>query len=586
MSHRQRPSLLGALLWIGIGLLFLLSNFGIGRGFWSLAGRYWPVLLILFGLGRVIDYYLKKDAFSIRIGEIVGIFLLLIFGSAITRFADSHFARFVRELPIEIGNASVRPGQWIGESYAYTEEASYPLQHPIPIRIENSFGLVSVSPGSDGEIRVHLKKVVYADESRAKQIASRIRLEAAPESVPSASTAAKPEAEPGKATEAGWYVVKTNRESVNSGERLFNTDLEVFIPKNSRLEVKNTFGEIKVSGINGAMSLSTTHRSLELRDCTGPFTLSNRYGESRLTDLTGNVILEGRGKAYLENIKGDVTATSEYSPLEIVHIDGKVSVSITENSVRVEDASGPVTIDARGARVNVSGLKNSLKVTASHQSVDISDVASDVSVDCRYSTLVLRNVKGNTEINSNSDRVTAEDIGGSFKLRARASGVRLDGVRGPVDVQTTLKDVVVNDVADRCSIANEYADVTMSAQELGKGDVQIRNRNGSIELSLPEGASFVMDATARNGQIESDYPGLEPVSKEGSIAVLKSKVKAGGPKIVLETQYDNIRITGSAAKESDRSTHEERQGTTVNLDLSPGTDRPAFLMILEGDLNP
>jgi hypothetical protein len=394
MSNRQRPSLLGALLWIGIGLLFLLSNLGIGRSFWSLAGRYWPVLLILFGLGKVIDYYLKKDAFSIRIGEIIGIFLLLIFGSAITRFADSHFARLVRDLPIEIGNASVRPGQWIGDSHTYTEEASYPLEHPSQIRIENSFGLVSVSPGSDSEIRVRLKKVVYADEPRAKQIASRIRLETSPESALAPSAAAKPEAEPEKTAEAGWYVVKTNRESVSSGERLFNTDLEVFIPRNSRLEVNNTFGEVKVSGINGAMNLSTTHRPLEVRDCTGPFTLSNRYGESRLTDLTGNVVLDGRGKAYLENIKGDVTVTNEYSPLEIMHVEGKVSVSITENSVRVEDAAGPVTIDARGARVNVSDLKNSLKVTASHQSVDISDVASDVSVDSRYSTLALRSIKG------------------------------------------------------------------------------------------------------------------------------------------------------------------------------------------------
>jgi hypothetical protein len=249
----------------------------------------------------------------------------------------------------------------------------------------------------------------------------------------------------------------------------------------------------------------------------------------------------------------------------------------------VEDASGPVTIDARGARVNVSDLKNTLKVTASHQYVDISDVASDVAVESRYSTLALRNIKGNTEITSNSDRVTAEEISGSFKLTARASGVRLDGIRGPVDVQTTLKDVFVNDVADRCSIANEYADITVAARELGKGDVQIRNRNGSINLALPEGASFTMDATARNGQIKSDYAGLEPVAKEGNVAVLKSKVKAGGPRIVLETQYNNIRITGSPAKERDRGTHKERKEETVNLNL--GADRPAFIA-LKGDLNP
>jgi hypothetical protein len=171
-------------------------------------------------------------------------------------------------------------------------------------------------------------------------------------------------------------------------------------------------------------------------------------------------------------------------------------------------------------------------------------------------------------------------------LKARASAVRLDGIRGPVDVQTTLRDVVVNDVADRCSITNEFADISVSAQELGKGDVQIRNRNGSIDLSLPEGASFVMDATARNGQIESDYAGLGPVAKDGSMAVLKSKVKAGGPRIVLETQYDRIRITGSPAEESDRSTEKETEETTVHLDVNPEAGEPACLVTLKGNLNP
>jgi hypothetical protein len=586
MSNRQRPSLLGALLWIGIGLLFLLSNLGIGRNFWSLAGRWWPVLLILFGLGKVIEYYFKKDAFSIRIGEILGVFFLVIFGSVLTKFADSHIARVFRELPIEIGTASVRPGQWIGESHTYTEEASYPLERPGPIRIVNSYGLVSVSPGSDSEIRVRLKKVVYAQESRARQIASDIHLEASPESALESPATAKPEAEPGKIQEPGWFVVKTNRESVSSGEKRFDTDLEVLIPRNSQLEVINTFGEVEVSGINGAMNLSTTHRPLEVRDCTGPFTLSNRYGESRLTDLTGNVVLEGRGKAYVENIRGDVTVTNEYSPLEIINVEGKVAVSLTENSVRVENATGPVVVDARGARVTVSGLKNSLRVTASHQSVDISDVASDVWIDSRYSTLALRDIKGSTEITSNSDRVTAEEIGGSLKLKGRASGVRIDGIRGPLDVQTSLKDVIVNDVADRCSITNEYADISLSAEKLGKGDMQIINRNGSIDLSLPEGASFVLNATARNGEIESDYAGLEPAGKEGTTAVLKSRVKAGGPTIVLETQYDNIRITGSEARESDRNTGSKSEETTVHLNAIPPIDASAFGAALKGGPNP
>ncbi len=64
-SERRRPSLLGGLLWTGLGALFLLRNFGIGPDIWSLAARYWPILLILLGLGKVIDYYRQKEGVSV-----------------------------------------------------------------------------------------------------------------------------------------------------------------------------------------------------------------------------------------------------------------------------------------------------------------------------------------------------------------------------------------------------------------------------------------------------------------------------------------------------------------------------------------
>ena len=85
MSHKHRPSLLGALIWIGIGVLFLLQNFGFGPNVWSLARRYWPVLLILLGLGKIIEYFLNKDSVSIRVGEIFGILFLLFIGFVLSR---------------------------------------------------------------------------------------------------------------------------------------------------------------------------------------------------------------------------------------------------------------------------------------------------------------------------------------------------------------------------------------------------------------------------------------------------------------------------------------------------------------------
>jgi DUF4097 and DUF4098 domain-containing protein YvlB len=561
MSHRHRPSLLGALLWIGLGTLFLLRNFGIGPDIWSLAGRYWPVLLILLGLGKVVDYFLKKDAVSIRFGEIIGILLLLLIGSAMTRISDSQFGRIVREFPIPIGNSSVRPGQWIGESHAYSEEASRSFEHPLPILVENSYGSISISPGSDREVRVRLKKVVYAGEPRAKEIASEIRLEAEPEKEGEPSAVLKPEAEPSKKSDIEYFVVRTNREALSSKDYMFNTDLEITVPQKSEVQVRNTFGDVRVTGISGKINIDTAHRSLEVRDCTGEFTISTRYADSRLINLVGNVKLDSqsRGRVYIETVTGDVNVTNEYSPLEIFDVDGKVQVSNTEGSIRIEKISKPVIIDSRGSRVLVQDLKDSLKINASYKNVDIANVSSGVSLDSRYASVSLKRIEGNVDIRSNSDHINADDIRGGFKVKGYGSGVRANGITGPLDIQTTLKDVVVNNFSDSCAVTSEYAGISVSSRHLLKGNIDLKNQNGDVDLFLPEKASFVIEAAAKNGKVESDYPGLR-LGRNGDAGVLNTKVGAGGSRILVETSYGTIRIHPIEGVEEEPSNNSEFSG--------------------------
>jgi DUF4097 and DUF4098 domain-containing protein YvlB len=557
MAYKRRPSLLGGLLWATLGLLFLLRNFGIGPDVWSVIGRFWPVILILLGVGKILEYFLKKDAVAIRIGEIIGILFLLLIGSAISRVSESrNFSRILREIPLNVGGTPMRPGQWFGDSHTFSEEVTYPLESSLPIRVENAYGEVSVTPGSDREVRIRLRKVVYADEARAKSFAAEIHLMGATENRSASPADVKPEAEPGKKNGSGVFVVRTNRDSLSSRDIMFNTDMEILVPKDSQVQVVNTYGEVRATGLNGKLDLSTTHRSLEARDCSGQFNMTSRYAECRLTNLKGNLSVDGRGKVFIEDIKGNVTVTNEYSPLEITNVDGTLNVSITEGKLKVEKVTKPVVIDAKGTQVEVAQLQDTLKIRTSHRDIDITDVASTVTIESRYSTLNLKNVKGSVSINSNSDSIEANEIGGSFVMNARGSGIRAAGVRGPLDIQTTLKDVSVNDFGDRCTVSNEYAGISISSQKLGKGDLTVKNRNGDVELYLPEGASFSIEATARNGSVESDYAGLAPTTN-ANVGSLRARMKTGSPKITLETDSSDIHVYRTREEENKRSSRED-----------------------------
>ncbi|HEX7587428.1 MAG TPA: DUF5668 domain-containing protein [Anaerolineae bacterium] len=54
MEYHRRPSLIGPLILITLGVLFLLANFGmLPLSFWEIAARFWPLVLILVGLELV-----------------------------------------------------------------------------------------------------------------------------------------------------------------------------------------------------------------------------------------------------------------------------------------------------------------------------------------------------------------------------------------------------------------------------------------------------------------------------------------------------------------------------------------------------
>ena len=70
----RQEGLVGAIILIGVGTIFLLSNFGfVIIGSWMMLLRFWPILLIAFGLDLIIG---SRSAASAILGTIVGFALL------------------------------------------------------------------------------------------------------------------------------------------------------------------------------------------------------------------------------------------------------------------------------------------------------------------------------------------------------------------------------------------------------------------------------------------------------------------------------------------------------------------------------
>jgi hypothetical protein len=62
-QDRHSPSIAGGLIVVTIGVIFLIANLQPDLDIWSVAMRYWPVILIVIGLGKIFDAFrIRSDA--------------------------------------------------------------------------------------------------------------------------------------------------------------------------------------------------------------------------------------------------------------------------------------------------------------------------------------------------------------------------------------------------------------------------------------------------------------------------------------------------------------------------------------------
>ncbi len=60
-EDRHGPSIAGGLIVVTVGIIFLIANLHPDLDVWSVAMRYWPVILIVIGLGKIFDAFRFRD---------------------------------------------------------------------------------------------------------------------------------------------------------------------------------------------------------------------------------------------------------------------------------------------------------------------------------------------------------------------------------------------------------------------------------------------------------------------------------------------------------------------------------------------
>jgi len=448
----------GAIFWgltlVVIGGLLLAYNMGYRLQIWPYIARYWPALLIGWGVLKVIDYFRFRRAGDNRPlfsgGEVVLLIFVIFAGSALTTAIN-----ISPDLGQIFAIGDIDLWDITGDNYTYDQHVE---RQSVPsgsqIEIVNYFGDVEVRPAESDEIVVDVKKTIRApSREEADRLDQDFTFSIEGEGLN--------------------YRIMSNRDQSGfhgSPRQRFKSSLTVHVPRRSGVHLDNRNGRIIFEDLTGNQGIVNRYGDVEVRNITGKVELENRNGAITVQDITEAVRISNRySNTTVKNVGGDLQILTRNGSVDVSGVKGNATIDNSYAPINVQNVQGDLTITGRNNSVDLDHVEGDIRADSSYQNVTIKDPRGAVSVTSRNGDLLLSFVRApqkNVSIEARYANVTLElPSSSAFKIDARTVYGEVDSDFEGLHVDRSNRERMIHG-----EIGHDGPQVT------------IGTRNGSIRL--------------------------------------------------------------------------------------------------------
>jgi hypothetical protein len=234
-------------------------------------------------------------------------------------------------------------------------------------------------------------------------------------------------------------------------------------------------------------------------------------------------------------LTGDFQAETRGGSIEIDHIIGKVGVETGGGSIHSNIIEGDAEMQTGGGSISSETVKGTLHAKTGGGSISLHETGGKVDASTGGGSINVKNANAWVDLSTGGGSVSVHGATYGAKVKTGGGSVDMEDITGVVDVSTGGGSI-------QCEL-----------NPGSSGNSQIRTGGGEIELTLPENAKAVVEATinqnhgwGRHGKkctITSDfkadtYEGNDESDKIHAVYTLNG----GGQKITLETSDSDIKI--------------------------------------------
>jgi hypothetical protein len=375
----------GPVILIIMGVIFLLGNLHLiswkRLGLWF--AHYWPLLLILWGVLKLVEHYRAKRegvaAPGLGAGGVVLLIFLIIGGLAASQIARVDLSGMSDDF--DIGDSHI---PFLGESFDFDDQVTQDFPAGAAVKIVNDRGAVNVNVSNGNKIEINTAKKIRSDN---KDEAEKWNEQTKPQVTVSGN------------------LVTINANTKGAGDHPVTVDLNVSLPRKAALTIAAQRGDVNVNGRDGNVEIA-----------------------------------EQRGDVSVEDINGDVTLNMDRSAVNMGHssvrvsqVSGDVAVQGRSNDVSIADVKGAVKINGDVSDgLKLSKIGKSVNFKSSRTDLEFSKLDGDLDLDS--DSLRGDNLLGPVRLSTRSKDVSLDSVSGDVRIQDENSGVQV-GLKGPGNVQ-------------------------------------------------------------------------------------------------------------------------------------------------------
>lgn len=417
-----------------------------------------------------------------------------------------------------------------GPSFAYQSATQAPLPDGAAAAIENAFGDVEVRPGAPGVVDVTLRKVVYLqDDAKARAFADRLVVK----------------------TELvdGTLHVTTNRSELEREVESvgpfrfdsigFDTHLVVRVPPGTDVDVKDQHGDVDVAEV-GSATIEVGYGDLQLHQVSRHAKAAVRHGDTHVSHVGGDLDLDASySDVELADVAGASRVVAAHGDVKTART-GRLNVETQYGDLESEAVGGDLEVRGAHSAVAVKDVQGKADVESSYDGVSLTRVSGDARVKVEHGEVRLTAIRGAASVETSFEDAVFEDIGGALTATVEHGAVRATRIAAGARVKAQGDDVELDGFKGSIEAEAQRGNVTLVPDGPVSDAITARSSFGNVELAVPAGSRFELQATSDADDIDVSAAGVVILAKSKN--TFTGRLGEGGPRVELSANHGNVQV--------------------------------------------